>query len=222
KPPEALSPQFPYFRKVLEALKLFSLELSGYEADDIIATLCTQLAGRGCDLIVVSSDKDMMQLVAQGVKLLDTGKDRWIGAEEVQIKFGVPPDRVIEVMGLMGDAVDNIPGVKGIGAKTAATLIQQFQTLENLFDHLDEVERMNLRGAPRLRRILEQDRFNALLSRSLATVKRDVPLDVQIEALKFTGFDQAKLRHLCTELEFTAWIPLLDQGRLGPLAPDGV
>jgi len=212
--PSSLIPQFPYFRKVLEGLKLPLLELSGYEADDVIATLCVLMVGKGCEVVVVSSDKDLMQLVTDGIKLLDSAKNRWIGAEEIKIKFGVDAKKVVEVMGLMGDAVDNIPGVKGVGAKTAMALIQQFQTLENLFDHLDEVEKMTLRGTARLRKILEAERENAFLSRSLATVRRDVPLDVQLEELKFNGFDEEKLRSLFTELEFTNLITLLEHGRL--------
>ncbi|MGH7873071.1 MAG: 5'-3' exonuclease [Candidatus Binatia bacterium] len=212
--PAALIPQLPYFRKTLNCLQVPLLELSGYEADDIIATLCVLMAGKGCDIVVVSSDKDFMQLVSDGVKLLDSAKNCWISAKEIKAKFGVAAKEVVEVLGLMGDAVDNIPGVKGVGAKTAMALIQQFQTLENLFNHLDEVEKMTLRGAARLRTILERDRNNAFLSRTLATVRRDVPLDVQLEQLKFTGYNSEQLRNLFTELEFTNLIPLLEQGRL--------
>ncbi len=210
--PALLIPQFPYFRKVLDALNLPLLELPGYEADDIIATLCDRLADKGCELIVVSSDKDLMQLVTNGVKLLDSAKDRWIGTDEVKEKFGVAPEQVIEVMGLMGDAVDNIPGVKGIGEKTASALIQQFQSLENLYDHLDEMTQMNLRGAARMRKILEEGRDAAFLSRDLATVKRDVPLETGIAELKFTGFNLEKTRALFTELEFTNLIKLIENG----------
>lgn len=210
--PAELIPQFPYFRKVLDALNLPLLEIPGYEADDIIATLCERLSGQGCELVVVSSDKDLMQLVTNGVKLLDSAKDRWIGKEEVKDKFGVAPEQVIDVMGLMGDAVDNIPGVKGIGEKTASALIQQFQSLENLFDHLDDMERMKLRGAARIRQILETGKNQAFLSRALATVKRDVPLDTGLEELKFTGFNLEKTRTLFTELEFTNLIKLIENG----------
>jgi len=210
--PALLIPQFPYFRKVLDALNLPLLELPGYEADDIIATLCDRLADKGCELVVVSSDKDLMQLVTNGVKLLDSAKDRWIGKDEVREKFGVSPEQVIEVMGLMGDAVDNIPGVKGIGEKTAGALIQQFQSLENLYDHLDEIEQMKLRGAARVRKILEEGKDAAFLSRALATVKRDVPLDTGIEELKLTGFNLEKTRALFTELEFTNLITLIENG----------
>ncbi|HSK29887.1 MAG TPA: 5'-3' exonuclease H3TH domain-containing protein [Candidatus Limnocylindria bacterium] len=212
--PHDLIAQFPYFRKVLDSLNVHVLELPGYEADDIIATLCDRLAGKGCELIVVSSDKDLMQLVTDGVRLLDSVKDRWIGAVQVHEKFGVEPDQVTEVMGLMGDAVDNIPGVKGIGAKTAIALIQQFHTLENLFEHLAEVETMKLRGATRLRRVLNEGKDAAFLSRQLATVKRDAPLEVHFEQLKFDGFHRAKLRSLFNELEFINLIKLLDHDRV--------
>ena len=210
--PADLIPQFPYFRKVLDALNLPLLELPGYEADDIIATLCERLANRGCELVVVSSDKDLMQLVTDGIKLLDSAKDRWIGADEVREKFGVTPEQVTQVMGLMGDASDNIPGVKGIGEKTASALIQQFQCLENLFDHLDDMEQMKLRGAARIRQILQAGKDQAFLSRALATVKRDVPLDTGLEELKFTGFNLEKTRTLFTELEFTNLIKLIENG----------
>jgi 5'-3' exonuclease len=210
--PALLIPQFPYFRKVLEALNLPLLELPGYEADDIIATLCNRLADKGCELVVVSSDKDLMQLVTNGVKLLDSAKDRWIGKDEVREKFGVSPEQVIEVMGLMGDAVDNIPGVKGIGEKTAGALIQHFATLENLYDHLDEVKTMKLRDAARVRDLLEEKKDTAFLSRALATVKRDVPLETGLAELKFTGFNLDKTRALFTELEFTNLIKLIENG----------
>jgi len=208
--PADLIPQFPYFRKVLDALNLPLLEIPGYEADDIIATLCERLSSQGCELVVVSSDKDLMQLVTNGVKLLDSAKDRWIGKEEVKEKFGVAPEQVIDVMGLMGDAVDNIPGVKGIGEKTAGALIQQFHNLENLYDHLDDMEQMKLRGAARIRQILEAGREQAFLSRALATVKRDVPLDTGLPELQFTGFNLEKTRALFTELEFTNLIKLIE------------
>jgi DNA polymerase-1 len=117
-------------------------------------------------------------------------------------------------MGLMGDPVDNIPGVKGIGEKTAIALIQQFDTLENLFNRLDEVETLALRGATRVRKILELGKEIAFLSRALATVKRDVPLAIGLEELRFSGFNQEKLRSLFAELEFTNLIALLDYDRL--------
>lgn len=208
--PADLIPQFPYFRKVLEGLNVPVLELPGYEADDIIATLCDTMADKGCDLVVVSSDKDLMQLVTDGIKLLDSAKDRWIGADQVREKFGVAPPQVIQVMGLMGDAVDNIPGVKGIGEKTSITLIQQFETLENLFSRLGEVERLKLRGAARVRKILEEGKDAAFLSRDLATVKRDVPIQIALNDLRARGPDLEKIRVLFNELGFFNLLKILE------------
>ena len=202
--PAELIPQLPYLRKILDALNLPLLEVPGYEADDIIATLCEQLCKQNCELVVVSSDKDLMQLVSDGVKLLDSAKDRWITRNEVVEKFGVGPEHIIQVMGLMGDTSDNIPGVKGIGGKTAGALIQHFLTLENLYARLGELDQMNLRGAPRIRELLEKNKYNAFLSRDLATVKRDVPLQVGLPELKFTGFNRERLRTLYLELELTS------------------
>ena len=210
--PADLIPQFPYFRKVLDALNLPLLELPGYEADDIIATLCERLANQGLELVVVSSDKDLMQLITNGTKLLDSAKDRWIGENEVMEKFGVAAAQVIQVMGLMGDTVDNIPGVKGIGGKTAGALIQHFLTLENLYDHLDELEQLKLRGTARVRELLKTHKGNAFLSRDLATAKRDVPIDIGLPELLFTGFNYAKIRALFTELEFPNLIKFIEYG----------
>jgi len=208
--PAELLPQLPYVRKALDALNVPVLELQGYEADDIIATLCKILSGNQCELIVVSSDKDLMQLVTNGVKLLDSAKDRWIGAQEVKEKFGVEPQRIVDVMGLMGDSVDNIPGVKGIGEKTAIALIQQFHSLENLFEHLDDLEKTKLRGIARIRKALEEGKSAAFLSRDLATVKIDVPIEVEMDQLRFSHPDRIKLRALFEELEFTHLLKLLD------------
>ena len=210
--PADLIAQFPYFRKVLDALNLPLLELPGYEADDIIATLCERLANQGLELVVVSSDKDLMQLITNGTKLLDSAKDRWIGENEVMEKFGVAAAQVIQVMGLMGDTVDNIPGVKGIGGKTAGALIQHFLTLENLYDHLDELEQLKLRGTARVRELLKKHKGNAFLSRDLATAKRDVPIDIGLRELLFTGFNYPKIRALFTELEFPNLIKFIEYG----------
>jgi 5'-3' exonuclease len=212
--PANLVPQLPYIRRVLEGLNLPVLELPDYEADDIIATLCATVRRQDCSLVIVSSDKDLMQLVADGIRILDGATERWIGVAEVESKFGVAPEKVTQVMGLMGDPVDNIPGVKGIGEKTAIALMRQFQTLEDLFNGLEQVETLIFRGAARVRKILENGREAAFLSRNLATVKRDLPLTTGLEELKFTGFNRPVLRNLFAELEFTNLITLLDNGRV--------
>lgn len=210
QPPAQLVPQLPYIRKVLDVLNIVALEVEGYEADDLIATLCNAMSNPPCEIIIVSADKDLMQLVRNGVKLRDGSKEHWIGVKEVKAKFGVRPESLIEVMGLMGDAVDNIPGVRGIGAKTAIALIQEFHSLENLFDHLDEIGRMNLRGAARIRKALADGKAAAFLSRSLATVKSDVPFHIRLEELRCRAPDREKMHALFTELTFTNLIKILD------------
>ena len=208
--PADLIPQFPYIRTALHALSVRMLEQEGFEADDIIATLAQNFSSQGVEVIVVSGDKDLMQLVADGIKLLDSAKEKWIGAEEIREKFGVEPQKVIEVMGLMGDSVDNIPGVKGIGEKTATALIQKYHTLENLFDHLDDLETIGLKGVSRIRAALLEGRESAFLSRELATVRRDIPIQVQLEEFRYSGPDNSKLRELFAELEFHHLLKTLD------------
>lgn len=208
--PPDLIPQFPYIRKVLEAMNVSALELQGYEADDLIATLAKQLSAQGTEVVIVSGDKDLMQLVTTEIKLLDTAKDKWIGIEEVKGKFGVEPEKVVEVMGLMGDSIDNIPGVKGIGEKTAITLIQRYHSLENIFEHLDELEKAELKGTDRIRKALTKGKEAAFLSRKLATVRTDVPIRIGLEQLCYRGCHREKLRELFAELEFTQLLKSLD------------
>ena len=160
------------------AIQTYSVPM--YEADDIIGTLCANLDTTQ-EAIILSKDKDLMQLVRPGtpngdgsVSLWYDGK--WTGVPEVIEKFGVIPPRVIEVLGLSGDSADGIPGVSGVGLKTAIALIQYFQNLESLFDNLGDVELILERGASRIRKTLEQSREIAFLSRTLATIKTDVPL----------------------------------------------
>lgn len=208
--PPDLIPQFPYIRKVLEAMNIAVLELAGYEADDLIATLTKHFSTRGIEVIIVSGDKDLMQLVGDGIKLLDSGKDKWIGVDGVKEKFGVAPDKVVEVMGLMGDSSDNIPGVKGIGEKTAIALIQRYHSLENLYDHLHELETTGLKGVERIRNALAAGKDTAFLSRELATVRADVPIQVELEQLHYRGWYKERLQELFTELGFTQLLKGLD------------
>ncbi len=208
--PPDLIPQFAHIRTVIQAMNIALLELEGFEADDLIATLAKTLSVQDGQVVVVSSDKDLMQLVGEKVKLLDTAKDRWIGINEVKEKFGVEPEKVVEVMGLMGDPIDNIPGVKGIGEKTAAALIQRFHSLENLFDHLDELEKSEIKGAARIRNTLLEGKKAAFLSRALATVKSDVPLSVALDQLRRRSFDKEKLKEIFSELGFAKLFKDLD------------
>ncbi len=201
--PPDLIPQFLYIRKVLGAMNIPALELAGFEADDLIATLAKKISSQETEVVIVSGDKDLMQLVGDTTRILDTMKSRWIGVEEVRKKFGVEPQKVVEVMGLMGDQVDNIPGVKGIGEKTAIPLIQKFQSLENLFEHLDDLDKVGIKSSARVRKALIEGKEDALMSRNLATVRTDVPIHVELEQLRYQGVSNENLRELFIELEFT-------------------
>ncbi|MBI4083233.1 MAG: DNA polymerase I, partial [Candidatus Lambdaproteobacteria bacterium] len=201
KMPEELVNQLPYIPRIVEALKLPYLLVPGYEADDIIGTLVDQARARGLETFMVTGDKDYMQLVdgrtvmyaAKGDETLLTGPD---GVAE---KFGCTPAGVIEVLALMGDSSDNVPGVRGVGPKTATKLIRQYGTLENLYAHLDEVK------GEKLRRTLAAERDSAFLSRELVTIHRNVPLGVSFESLAVHPSVLAQnpaLIALLTELEF--------------------
>src|SRR3990172_2003139 len=147
--PEDLPPQIPVIRDVVGGFRIGRLEIEGYEADDVIGTLARRLSGEDVDTVIVTGDKDLLQLVGPGVSVLDTMKDVTYGREEVIGRFGVPPEKVIEVLGLAGDTTDNIPGVPGIGEKTAAELIRQFGDIETVLARVDEGKGEKRRGALR-------------------------------------------------------------------------
>ncbi|MCX7929106.1 MAG: DNA polymerase I, partial [Chlorobi bacterium] len=177
--PEDLAPQLDRIKELTDALGITRIELPGYEADDIIGTLATRAAADGFDVYCVTSDKDFYQLVNDRIKLLKPnggGSEYEVhGVEQCRERFGVPPEHVIEVLALMGDSSDNIPGVRGVGEKTARALIAEYGTLEALYEHLDKITK------PSLRERLEEDRQQAFLSRELARIHRDVELPIGIE-----------------------------------------
>jgi DNA polymerase-1 len=193
--PEDLESQFELARAIAAAQRIAVLEVPGVEADDVIATLATRVAPE-LRVTVVSTDKDLMQLVDGRVELLDTMKDRRYGPAEVEERFGVPPPRVLDVRALAGDPSDNIPGVKGIGEKGAAQLIREFGSLEALLEHSDQVK------ARRAREALQQHAEEARLSKRLATLECDVPLELQLADLERREPDVALLRELYRRLEF--------------------
>lgn len=202
--PSDLKRQIPYVKKIVRALGFPVLEIEGVEADDVIGTLSTQASGEGRRVDIITSDKDMMQLVGPNVRLIDTMKNRITDESRVQEKFGVGPDGVIEVMGLMGDSIDNVPGVKGVGEKTAKRLIEHFGTIEALYDRLDEIDDLGLRGAARIKKQLEEGREAAETSRFLVTIKCDVDLGVEEEGLVRGEPDVETLQELSRELEFSS------------------
>ena len=168
-PPEDLVPQFPLIREATKAFGFDPLELQGYEADDIIATYTRQAVENGQDVVIVSSDKDLMQLIQDGVTMLDPMKGKTIGPDEVYEKFGVGPDRVIDIQALAGDSVDNVPGVPGIGVKTAADLINQYGDLDTLLERAEEIKQ------PKRREKLIENAEMARISRKLVTLDQNVP-----------------------------------------------
>ncbi len=189
RPPchEDLIPQFSIVREAAESLNLAILEKVGVEADDIIATLARKYARENFEVLIVSSDKDLMQLVSPHIKMYDAMKNKMIGAFEVKEKFAVLPERVLDVLSLMGDASDNIPGVKGIGPKTAAELIDQFGNLENIFEHLDEIKQ------EKRRQLLRDGVEKAKLSKVLLTLKEDVEIGIALQDLEVKNIDGHKL-----------------------------
>jgi DNA polymerase I len=199
--PAELRPQIPYIRRLVAALRLPVIEEPGVEADDVIGTLAKQ-AGEACyETVIVTGDKDMMQVVDERTTLYDTMRDRRFGVAEVRQRFGVEPDRVPDVLGLMGDAIDDIPGIAGIGEKTATALVQRIGPVDVILERLDQVEQIGIRGAKKLRETLAREAETARLSRTLATIRRDLPLRLDVDALRWSGPDRDELRALLGELE---------------------
>jgi DNA polymerase-1 len=197
--PEDLAQQIPYIRRALEAYRIPILELAGFEADDVIGTLARQAAAAKHPVYVVSSDKDMMQLVNDDVQILNPPKDNLIcDAAKVEEILGVPPERVVDIMALRGDSIDNIPGAPGIGEKGSVEIIKRFGTVEQALDRANEVEKKTYRES------LQNNRDTILFSKSMATIDTNVPVDLNVEAMRAGEPDLDLLRQLFTELEFTS------------------
>ena len=198
--PEDLVPQLGRIKDLISLMGLQRLELPGFEADDIIGTIARRESEDGHEVLCVTSDKDYFQLVNDRVKILRPGKD--VGeydvydATRVKEKFGVGPEHVIDVLALIGDASDNVPGVKGVGEKTAIPLIEQFGSLEALYENLEKVERASVKTK------LETDREKAFLSKTLVTIHTDVPIDAKRVALSRAEMNFDGIDSLCEELGF--------------------
>jgi DNA polymerase-1 len=197
--PGDLVQQIPYIRRALEGYRIPILQLEGYEADDVIGTLARKAAAESYSVFVVSSDKDMLQLVNDKVCVLNPPKDNLIcDAAKVEELLGVPPSKVVDVMALRGDSVDNIPGAPGIGDKGSVELIQRFGSVEQALDRAAEVEKKSYRES------LQNNRDNILLSKQLVTIDTDVAVDLDVAAMKMGNPDVDSLRSLFAELEFTS------------------
>src|ERR1043165_3325348 len=195
--PDDLIPQFGLIREAVHAFDLPCLEQAGFEADDLIATYVRETSDRGGTATIVSSDKDLMQLVTERVVMYDTMKDRRIGIPEVIEKFGVPPEKVVEVQALAGDSTDNVPGVPGIGVKTAAQLIVEYGDLETLLFRAGEIKQ------PKRREALIENAEKARISRQLVLLDDKVKLDVPLDDLALPDPDARKLIAFLKAMEFT-------------------
>ncbi|HKL55511.1 MAG TPA: DNA polymerase I [Roseovarius sp.] len=210
--PEDLRPQIPLTRRATEAFNIACKEIEGFEADDIIATLTCQARDAGGRVTIISSDKDLMQLVGGGVEMLDAMKNRLIDADGVEEKFGVGPDRVVDVQALAGDSVDNVPGAPGIGVKTAALLINEFGSLDALLDRAGEIPQ------PKRRQTLIENRAQIELSRQLVQLDCHMPLDFTLDDLELRDPDPDTLLGFLSEMEFRTLSKRIAD-RLGAEAP---
>ncbi len=199
--PEDLKSQIPLIHKVVDAFRICAISKQGVEADDVIATLVRRYSG-DLDCVVITGDKDLMQLVCPSVQLWDTMRDRRIDEAGVREKFGVAPSQVVDVMALMGDSVDNVPGVKGVGAKTATALIDHFGDLDTLLARIDEVPETKLRGAKMVAGKVRDGAADARMSRELVRLDSDVALDVDLESFQVGEPDTDTLRGIFSELGF--------------------
>lgn len=198
-PPPELEAQLKYCQQVAGVLGCGVLADDRYEADDLIATLRKRFHGSGRRFVVVSGDKDLMQLVDDSTEYYHFAKGARLRAAEVEKEMGVKPEQIPDFLGLQGDAVDHIPGVHGVGAKTAAALIGEFGSLENLYKNLDRVKRMNLRGAEGLYAKLVTGKESAIMSKLLATVSVKAPMRITLTGLAYNGPSMKKVRPLFEE-----------------------
>ena len=207
KTPEGILVAVPYIKRILEAYRIPIYQIDGFEADDVIGTLSHQAEQQGFFTYMVTGDKDFGQLVTPNIKVLNPGKNLIEGVEEVNAKYGIQsPTQLIDILGLMGDTADNIPGCPGVGPKTAEKLIQQFGSIENLLEHTDE-----LKGAQRQKIIDNADQIR--LSKWLATIITDVPVNLDADEMSRKPVDMDALRTVFNELEFrTLTQRLIDAG----------
>ncbi len=193
--PEALTAQIPYIKKIIAGYRIATLEMDGYEADDLIGTIARRMESEA-DVLIITGDKDILQLVNDRIRVYDPMKEKMFGVDEVIQRFGVRPEQVVDVMGLAGDATDNIPGVPGIGEKTAIQLITTYGSIENLLAHVEELPQK------RLKENLKAHKDLARLSRQLATIHTDVPLSNRLNDFSLSSPDLESLKEIFKELEF--------------------
>ena len=210
--PDDLRPQVEPIYDIIKAMGLPLLCVDGVEADDVIGTLAKQATEKGMDVVVSTGDKDMAQLVNQHVTLVNTMTETKMDIDGVKEKFGLPPEHIIDFLALMGDKVDNIPGVPGVGEKTALSLLQNLGSLKDIYSNLEAVRELDFRGAKKMPEKLAENQDMAELSYELATIKCDVELDIEVEELKHQPQDREALLTLFKQFEFRSWIAELESG----------
>ncbi|MFP3439927.1 DNA polymerase I [Pantoea sp. SIMBA_133] len=211
--PDDLRSQIEPLHEMVRAMGLPLLAVSGVEADDVIGTLALEAEKKGHAVLISTGDKDMAQLVTPGITLINTMTNTILGPEEVEQKYGVPPSLIIDFLAMMGDSSDNIPGVPGVGEKTAQALLQGLGGMQSIYDNLDKVADLSFRGAKTMAAKLEQNRDVAFLSYQLATIKTDVELDQPCEALTVSEPDVNALQALFSRFEFKRWLTDLQEGK---------
>ena len=216
--PDEMRVQLPFVRRLCKAMRLPILEVTGYEADDVIGTMAVKAGMQNLDVLIVSNDKDMMQLVGKSVRTLRTGSggvkgDIIVDEKKVEEILGVPPEKVVDYMALLGDTIDNIPGAKGIGEKGAAELIKKYGSVESALDHADEVSNKRYREA------LQQQREQVMMSKQLAAIATDAPIDVKLHELELRPPDNAALAELYRELGFNSLLKELGAEAMASSAP---
>ena len=194
--PDDMSIQIPFTKEIIKNLNIKTIEKEGYEADDVIGTLARLCEDKGFKVIIVSSDKDFRQIISPNISMWDSMNDRITDYASLKETYGLEPEKFIDVMGLSGDVSDNIPGVPGIGEKTAVNLIREFGSFENVFEHVGEIKRNKLREN------LQKSRENAFMSRRLVRIDRFVSIDDDIDNLKIGEPDKKELAGIFNDMEF--------------------
>jgi len=217
--PDEMRVQLPYVRRLCEAMQLPILEVKGYEADDVIGTMAVKAGRQNFDVLIISNDKDMMQLVGKNVRTLRTGSgglkgDIIVDEKKVEEILGVPPEKVVDYMALLGDTIDNIPGAKGIGEKGAAELIKKYGSVERALDHADEVSNKRYREA------LQQQREQVMMSKQLAAIATDAPVEIKVKELELRPPNTAALGALYRELGFSSLLRELGTEASAPVSAE--
>jgi len=200
--PEGLSPQINYCRKITEAIGIPTYDSDSFEADDVIGTIAMKMWSRGYTAAIVTGDKDMSQLVRVGVQIYDLANSVWLDEAGVQERFGVRPHQIPDLLALNGDAVDNIPGVPGVGPKTACQILAVCSGIEDLAVNGQHLQSLQFRSRDRVLRHIRENIESVRMSRKLATIRCDAPLDINPDTVRYRRGDRSRLSPLCEELGF--------------------